>query len=305
MAVTTAPPDGSRGGLARSGLIGLAGSVVNGAAAFGVVVAVTRGLDDTTASGAVFTTMAVFNIAFIVCTLGAEVAVVRAVGRGDTNERSIVAAALWPSLGLSVLVAIALAASSTSIANAISTESEGGLSSTLLLAAPFIPFATVTSVLTAVTRGRGTMLPTVLVERISRPTSQLLLLGLAAFINAGTGTTALAWAVTFGVAVVPAAAWFAKDRPANDGRNRVAVAETYWRFAAPQALTTVFQVLLRWADIVLVAALTDTSTAAVYTAASRLLLAGNFLNLAIVPVDLADDQQTRWQGTQKTRPPIS
>jgi len=282
VAVTTAPASGSRGGLAKAGLIGLAGSIINGAAAFGVVVAITRGLDSTAASGAVFTTMAVFNIAFIVCTLGAEVAVVRAVARNDTNERSIVNAALWPSLAFSIVVAVALAAARGTIASAIGGEHHNDLTAALLVAVPFIPFATATSVLTAVTRGRGTMMPTVMIERISRPSTQLILLGFAAVLDAGPTITTLAWTVTFGIAALPAAAWFAKTKPVGDDRNHAHVAPNYWRFAAPQALTTVFQVLLRWADIVLVAALTDTATAAVYTAASRMLLTGNFLNLAIV-----------------------
>jgi len=289
-APTAQAPTSQRTRLARSGLIGLLGSVVNGAAAFGVVLAVTRGLDDTSSSGAVFLAMAVFNIAYIVCTLGADVAVVRAVARNEASETSIVRTALAPTLGLSLCVAIVIGWSRGTIAGLLlDGVAADTLSQSLLAVAPFIPAASVTSVLIATTRGRGTMTPTAIVERISRPGAQLLLLGLAGFAGFGITSTALAWSVTFGFGLIPAVIWFLKGSPPREfdqlgnasEQDRPAV-ENYWRFAAPQALTTVLQVVLRWADIVLVAALADASTAAVYTAASRLLLAGNFLNLAVV-----------------------
>ena len=91
-------PDTSRSGLATRGLIALAGSVVNGVAAFGVVIAVTRGLSSAASSGAVFAAVAVFNITYLVSTLGAEVAVVRFVARGDRREAGIARTAMAPAI---------------------------------------------------------------------------------------------------------------------------------------------------------------------------------------------------------------
>ncbi len=260
----------------------LLGSVVNGLAAFGVVLAITRGLGDADAAGAVFTTIAVFNIAFIVCSLGAEVAVVRAVARDDTNEAAIVRAALAPVVAMSCSVAGAMLIWRSEIGNAVAGSVGSVVADGLLVAAPFIPAASITSVLMATTRGRGSMMPTTLVERISRPGMQLVFLGAAGILGAGPRSTVAVWALSFGIAVVPAALWFRSGRPGSDDRPSAGAASSYWRFALPQAMTTVFQVVLRWADVILVAALADASTAAIYTAASRLLLAGNFLNLAVV-----------------------
>jgi len=295
MSPATAPPaettaTDQRARLARSGLVALFGSVINGFAAFGVVLAVTRGLNDTAASGAVFLAMAVFNIAYIVCTLGADVAVVRAVARNDSPEAPIVRAALVPTIALSLVVAVAVAVWRGSIASLLGDSgTEEAMSRSLLAIAPFIPAASITTVLIATTRGRGTMTPTAIVERISRPGAQLVLLAYAGLAGFGVASTTLVWSVTFGLGLIPAMRWFLKGAPAPSAGyvaiepgSSHSVTRSYWHFAAPQALTTVLQVVLRWADIVLVAALADPSTAAIYTAASRLLLAGNFLNLAIV-----------------------
>ena len=109
-----------------------------------------------------------------------------------------------------------------------------------------------------------------------------MLLGIVGALGVGVGTTALAWSITFGLALVPALYLFWGGRPNNDTRPHETADGGYWSFAAPQALATVFQVILRWADIILVTAIAGAAAAAVYTAATRLLLAGNFLNLAIV-----------------------
>jgi len=287
---TDGTTNNQRARLARSGLVALLGSVVNGVAAFGVVLAVTRGLNDTASSGTVFLAMAVFNIAYIVCTLGADVAVVRAVARNDSPEAPIVRAALAPTIVLSLVVAVAVVLWRGAIASRLGdSATEAALSQSLLAIAPFIPAASITTVLIATTRGRGTMTPTAIVERISRPGAQLLLLAFAGLAGFGIANTTLAWAVTFGLGLIPAMMWFFKgapapaaDRVADDPGASRSITSCYWHFAAPQALTTVLQVVLRWADILLIAALADPSTAAIYTAASRLLLAGNFLNLAIV-----------------------
>lgn len=299
-----------RAGLARSGLVALVGSVVNGVAALGVVLAVTRGLGDADAAGTVFTAIAVFNIAYLVSSLGADVAVVRAVAGGG-DERAVIRTALFPTLVLSIAVAAVLVAARHRLDGAI--DGSGGLAGALLVLAPLVPAAAATTVFMAATRGRGTMVPTAVVERITRPGVQLAALGAAGLVGAGVTGTVAAWSVGFGLVAAPAIAWTlrtgqhplvgaaahgaaghgtATSTAAGHARGVGGVADHivpagvtipgYWSFALPQAAATVFQVALRWADVVLVAALADPAGAAVYTAASRLLLAGNFVNLAVV-----------------------
>ena len=102
----------------------------------------------------------------------------------------------------------------------------------------------------------------------------------AGLVWGSVGPMALAWALAFVPSFIGGWRWWSRNSPAgllDDGAPG-----DYWSFTAPQALTTVLNVLLRWVDIAVVAALTDTSTAALYTAASRLLLVGNFVNGAIM-----------------------
>jgi O-antigen/teichoic acid export membrane protein len=55
----------------------------------------------------------------------------------------------------------------------------------------------------------------------------------------------------------------------------------FWRFTAPRALASVAQITIQRVDIVLVAILIGPAQAAVYTAATRFLVAGQFGNSAI------------------------
>jgi len=152
------------------------------------------------------------------------------------------------------------------------------------------------------------MVPTAVIDRIVRPLSQVALVSLAALVGASAGGMALAWALAFVPSFVGAWWWVGRHAPKqNPGFKATNVADpvvlpnmaellasrapateaasrdaTYWEFTTPQALTSVLAVVLRWSDIVLVAALAGTGVAAIYTAASRLLLAGTFVNGAIM-----------------------
>ena len=88
-------------------------------------------------------------------------------------------------------------------------------------------------------------------------------------------------------AVVPTAAGPTEAGPTEADRRvpvdgRPAVAREFWRFTAPRAVAAVAQLLLQRLDIVLVAALRGPVDAAVYTAATRFLVVGQFVNMALV-----------------------
>ncbi len=297
--------------LARSGLIAVAGSAVNGTAAFVVAVIIARGSVDTSASGAVFVATAVFNIAYLVATLGAEVGLVRYVARDHSSTRRLLRGAAIPAATAGLLAAIAIVAARHSLGDWFSDGTDGGqVASALRGVGPLVPLATMAAVALAATRGLATMVPTAVIDRIVRPLSQVALVSLAALVGASAGGMALAWALAFVPSFVGAWWWIGRHAPKqNPGFKATNVADpvvlpnmadrlasrapateaeavsrdaTYWEFTTPQALTSILAVVLRWSDIVLVAALAGTGTAAIYTAASRLLLAGTFVNGAIM-----------------------
>jgi len=281
-------PPGHLGRLARGGIIGFAGSVVNGLAALMVVILVARGSSDDAAAGTVFVAMAVFNIAFRVAGLGSEVGLVRSlasVERTRWRERVVMTTAVTRTLVAGTVLAAGIAVGRSPLARLLGGGADlGDLTLTLVAIAPFIPVAAVAVLVFARTRAHETMVPTVVLDRIVRPAAQVLLLGGAAATGAGPAGLTVAWAVPYALVLPPAIMWSRRmSSPEGSATgDAAALRADYWRFTAPHAVTTALQVLLRWADILLVAALVDPASAAVYTAATRLLLAGNFLNLAVV-----------------------
>ncbi|MCP3939238.1 MAG: oligosaccharide flippase family protein [Actinomycetia bacterium] len=278
----TRPEDASeQSSLARSGLIAFAGSVVNGLAAFLVIVAITNVLDDKTSSGLVFTAIALFNIVFAVAALGADVGLVRFTAQNRSSAVALLKTAAIPALMSSCLMAAAIAVARHPIANILSANDSDTLAQILLGMTPFVPLATLATVILAGTRGLGTMTPTALADRIGKPISQLALVVFVSLLGAGPAGIGLAWSVSFAVSFALAVWWFWHLTSGRESDLAV-TREEYWDFTAPQAATNVLYVLLRWADVLLVAALAGEGPAAIYTAVSRLLIAGNFVNGAIV-----------------------
>ena len=285
---TGSGPPGHLGRLARGGIIGFAGSVVNGLAALIVVVMVARGSSDEAAAGTAFVAMALFNIAFRVAGLGSEVGLVRSLASVERNrwrEQVLMSTAVNRTLAAGVLLAAGTVAGRSPVAHMLGGGADqGDLTLTLVVISPFIPVAAVAVLVFARTRAHETMVPTVVLDRIARPAAQMVFLGGATALGAGPAAMTLAWALPYALVLPPAIVWSRRLASPEEGgqEDAATVRADYWRFTAPHAVTTVLQVLLRWADILLVSALVDPAAAAVYTAATRLLLAGNFLNLAVV-----------------------
>ncbi len=277
--MTAAPSAAAR--LARSSTLAVAGSAINGIAAFGVSIAITRTASSTSDSGAIFVATAVFNVAFLIATLGAEVGLVRQIARNPNAARQLVKTAVVPTAFFSVALAGLVIVNRSALAGVLAGDSDpAAVRSALTVVAPLIPVAALAALALAASRGLSTMTPTVLLDRITRPLSQVTLVVIAGLVWGTVGPMALAWALAFVPSFLGGWRWWTANSPG--GLLDDHAAEDYWAFTAPQALTSVLSVLLRWLDIAVVAALTDTETAALYTAASRLLLAGNFINGAIM-----------------------
>jgi O-antigen/teichoic acid export membrane protein len=177
-----------------------------------------------------------------------------------------------------------------------------------------LPFAALLDTLLGATRGYRAMQPTVVIDRLGR--SGLQVLGvLVAAVAGAVGLLAPLWAAPYLPAAVLAWLWLRRIRPqrglhrvgqpGRKGRRRPAAPARashpvptawaglaskqltradfwgFWRFTAPRALAALAQVTIQRLDIVLVAIMRGPAAAAIYTAATRFLVAGQFANAAI------------------------
>lgn len=293
--------DGGRT-LGRSSLINLVGFAVYGVCNFALIVVITRRLGEQGA-GAFLTAIAVFNIVARSCMAGTDLGLVRftsrflARGRGG-EVRHLFVVALGPVLVLSTLAGLALFLFAEPLGRLLTSSGEGAgapaeqLTTYLRVLGPFIPVAAAYQVLEGGSRGFGTMVPSVAVERFGRsvslPVIMLVVLG------AGGGATAvgLAWAGPFAVALVPIALWTTRlvrraekgvlarvDRP--DPIDRRQLRHRFWAFALPRSFAGVFALTILWVDALLLGILESTEAVGVYTAATRWLIVGNFAGNAV------------------------
>lgn len=284
--------------IARGGFLNMIGAVASGVLNFVLVVVVTRGLG-AAGAGAFFVSVALFSLLSKTLELGADTGLVRsisrdlALGRARDVRRTIVVA-LGPVLVASAVAAILVHVNASALASALAKGSDPEVVAPLLrVLAVFLPIAPAATVMLAATRGCGTMVPTVLVDRIAKPALQPILV--LAVLATGMGTTAVvtAWAGPIGLTALLAAFWMlalirsAEETTVPDMRapSRPAeLAAAFWRFAAPRGLAGFFHVAIAWVDTLLIGALRSTREAGVYAAATRYLLVGTFATVAVVQV---------------------
>jgi O-antigen/teichoic acid export membrane protein len=280
--------------LARGGIINLVGGAIYGLISFLVVTVVARGLT-ASAAGLFFEGVALFNISTGILVLGADVGLVkfisahRAVGAGRGPRRTL-AVALVPIASIAVAVAIAGWIATPRLAAALGNGAvdQHEITSYLRVFVVAIPISVVYTASIAATRGFGTMVPAVAVDKITKPSLQLSLV--AAAVGAGLGMTALAVAWTLPVALGSVAAFavlatLIRRLDRSERRHTIpqmtSQADSFWRFAAPRGLAGVFQVTVLWLDTILLGLLRSSREAAIYSASSRYLLVGVFVLTAV------------------------
>lgn len=272
--------------LARGGSVNLLGSVVTAVCAFALTVVVARA-QSREAAGVFFSTTSVFLLVTTLGQLGTATGVVYWVARARAEGRAhdvpaIMRTALVPVVVLGTVVALITVAGASGLSQLILGAHARAGSATLRALAIFIPVAGAEAVWLAAVRGFGTMRVNAAVELIGRPLLQLLLV--AAVLPAHHGVvTALAWGAPYAVAAALAARAWSRRRaalpPAPQGEPAPDAA-AFWRFTAPRALTSVIQMVMQRFDIVLVGALAGAPAAAVYTAATRFVVAGQSATMA-------------------------
>ncbi|MGY2002138.1 oligosaccharide flippase family protein [Blastococcus sp. SYSU DS1024] len=279
-------------GLARGGALSLAGAGVSAVAGVLVVLVITRTLPQETA-GIFFTLTSVFLIAEMVARLGTGTGLVYAISRAHgLGTAARVPGFLWvaltPVVALSLVLAGALLLAAEPLARLFTDDAVGSTATALRVLAVLLPLTTVSDTLVAATRGHGPILPTVVVDKVGRPVVQL---AAVAAVAAGGSVVAVttAWAAPWVLSALAAGWWLARlQRPHAAPRTGPRVGPGTWRefwvFTGPRAVTSVVQLALQRLDIVLLTLLAGPVPAAVYTAATRFLVVGQFVNQALAGV---------------------
>lgn len=284
--------------IARGGLLNLAGVVVSAVSGFALVIVVTRGLGRTDA-GIFFESVALFSILGAVAQWGADVGVVRAIPRFRLEARlsdvpQAIRAGIVPTLAGGVIAAILMFAFAGQLGRLLTNGAYGDdLAPALRALAPFLPIYAAYMVGLAVTRGFGTMLPSTLVDKFGRSVAQPILVAAAIGLGlTGYGLSAT-WAISFVFGFAVIASWsmrlLARELrdtmiPQRDARPLGEVVREFWRFTAPRGLAGVFAVIVVWLDTLLIGALRSPGEAAAYAAATRFLVLGQFVGVAITQV---------------------
>ncbi|MGH2594882.1 MAG: polysaccharide biosynthesis C-terminal domain-containing protein [Actinomycetota bacterium] len=282
---------------ARGGVLNLAASILSGILGFILVVVLTRGLG-ASGAGPFFVALAAFSIASNTLELGADTGAVRLIARhlalGAVSDlRTTFAVALVPVFAIGSVAATCMWVFAPQLAHIFGHGIQEGTVETYLRAlAPFVPLASAYTVSVATTRGFGTILPTVLIDKISRPLLQPLFATIVFSTGAGAAALAVAYAgpiaLGFVAGIVTTLALLRRaERTWTGGDARRAardLAAEFWSFTAPRGLAAVFQVGILWLDTLLIGALATAREAGIYTAASRYIQVGSFVLVAVIQV---------------------
>ena len=271
--------------VARGGLANLVGAAVSAITNFLLVVLVARRLS-APAAGAFFGVTSLFLIVETIGRLGSDTGAVYFVARWHALDqarriRAGLRTAAVPVLCFTGALAVIVVLLAPWLSGVVA---DGSARSTvqIRLLAVLLPVAVGYDLMLAATRGFRRMRPSVLLEKTARPVLQLVLAALVLVVGA-PGLLAAAWGLPYLVVVVLA---FGALRRLTAGLPARAVqardvGREFWTFALPRAVAGAAQILLQRLDIVLVAALRGPRDAAVYTAASRFLVLGQFVTQAI------------------------
>lgn len=306
---------------ARQGALGLIGAITAGAGGLVLTIAVGRLLSAQDAgiyftAVALFTIASSILMLGTDTGLVRALSGLRASGRPDLL-RTALSHALRPVSVVSVMVALTVGLTADPLSQWVfhgPTAHQMGVVLTLL--APFLVLSTLSMVLlNGAARGLGSLRTFTTVQQVFLPVSRPVLLALTvllvtalgasgdAALGASTATWAVAaWASPLVIAVL--LAWREVHRllpsraagtpspgtephPASSASSTPSAppgdhtAGAFWRATAPRAVAASFEVLIVWADVVLVTALLGAAPAAVYAAASRFVTSGTFALQAV------------------------
>lgn len=299
---------------ARGGVLTLSGSAVAAVAGFALTLVITR-LSSVDRAGLFFSATSLFLLATGLARLGTQTGLVyfvsgaRARGRAELSRPYMRTAAL-PVLLVSCLAGLGLHVGAGTLGRWLSPDMAAEFADWMRVLAWAVPFAAVANLALAGTQGLGTMKVLAVVEQITRPAGQLLLVAVVLAWIGDPGLLPAAWALVYvPVAILAWWWWHRLAAPAPSGASSVtarSLARPFWSFSTPRALAAVTQTAMQRFDIVLVGALAGLGEAAIYTAATRFLvlgqIAGRALALSVQPLlgealarDDRDDARSLYQ----------
>lgn len=271
--------------VARGGAFGLVGAGVSAVSGFLLVVAVTNGYD-AEAAGTFFSLTSAFLLLTAFTSLGADTGMARFMLRYETQGRRgdilpTLRAAMWPTMALSLLVALGVVLGAAPLLEALGLEGDEATEALVVLAA-LVPFATYNTLALAATRAFGRIRPTVMIDKILRPAAQPALIALIALSGSGLLLLTVAWSVPYAIAAVASLVLLRRFLDRRDVRGHEATTDTralasdFWRFTWPRSIARISQMAIQRADILIIAALRSPAEAALYTAATRFVALGQF-----------------------------
>jgi O-antigen/teichoic acid export membrane protein len=281
--------------LARRSALNIVGGVLFGLFSFASLVIVARGFGPAR-SGSFLEAVAFFTIATGLVVFGFDESMVRAVSRhlasGEVRAlRRTLLVALVPLLAFAGLVAVVVWVSASQVASLLHAEtSDGGLADYLQIFALALPFTAMYYALLAATRGFGTMVPTVAIERVGRTCAQTLGAGVVVAVGGSVDALTVTWALPFVVGAF-VAAWqlrrLIRREEARSSRQMPpspvsTAAREFWKFSSLRGVASVLTTTYQWLDTLLVGALVSASAAAIYTTSSRMVRLGSLVLLAMV-----------------------
>ena len=315
-------PDGRLAEVARGGLLNLVGAAVAGFGTVALTLVITRSFSEAAAGAfftAMSLFLIIEAVASLGAATGTVYFIARLRSLGQQHRiPEVMRSATRPVAVVSVAAAVALVLLATPVARLLVHGQLGHagarpaeVAAELRALAVALPFAAMLDTVLGASRGYRAMGPTVVVDRISRPILQLAGIGAAA----ATGSAALLaplWALPYVPAACAVWLWFRRIKrrpgpaitptvpaptlPATPAATAVAAPLArraprhaaspqglrFWRFTGPRGLAALAQITIQRIDIVLVAIMRGPVEAAIYTAATRFLVAGQFSNVAIM-----------------------
>jgi O-antigen/teichoic acid export membrane protein len=269
--------------LARGSSLSLLGSVGSAVLSMVLILVVTWGLG-TDDGGAFFEAIAFFNIAIIAVAIGADTGLLRFTSRSlalpdAPRQNQLLTIGLVPVLVVGTVVAVASSLLAPTLGRALGGDGHADqIGSMIRVISWFIPVGALNVAVLGASRGYGTMLPTVVADRIGRPALQLVLTGAAVLLGISAGWLAAVWAIPFLLSLLAGAIWLQHLRlqreESHDGKPLGETVREFWAFTLPRALASMFRVGVLWLDVLLVGALMSPRDAAIYTVATRLIQAG-------------------------------
>ncbi len=272
---------------ARGSVLNLGGSVVSAVANLGLTVMITR-LVSREDAGVFFSATSLFLLAVAISQLGTSTGLVYFLSRaraqgGLQHANAYMRTAMLPVLAAAILIGALLLLLAQPLGELLSPSREEEFASYMRVMAAFIPCAAVLQLALAATQGLGTMRPFAVVDHVCRSLLHLLLVGLALTVF-HDDTIAWYWSMAYLPTAVVAWVWWRRlrDRAAPQVKDpTLRPAGPFWKFSGPRALANVTQVAMQRLDIILVGALAGLNAAAVYAAATRLLVLGQMIARAV------------------------